>query len=50
MCAAANIHQIRLYPKLLAARHFPIEMLNIVLDEDTSKLMEYCVVMKNPKY
>jgi hypothetical protein len=50
MFAAADVHQGALLPKRLATRSFPIKMLNAVLDEDTSKLMEYCAVMKNPKY
>jgi hypothetical protein len=48
--AAADIHQVALSPKCLATRHFPVKILNTVLDEDTGELMEYCAVMKNPKY
>ena len=35
---------------LLSSRKFPIEMINAVLDKDTKELMEYCGLMKNPKY
>ena len=35
---------------LISIPKFPIEMMNVVLEKDTGKLMEYCGLMKNPKY
>ena len=50
MLARVNISQLTLAPKALYRRSFPITLINAVLDEDTGELMEYCRLMKNPKY
>ena len=50
MLAYFNIAQFTLTPKDISRRRFPIAMINAVLDEDTGELMEYCRLMKNPKY
>jgi len=50
MLACADVAQLKLSPKSLSGRRFPLEMLNAVLDEDTGKLMEYRALMKSPKY
>ena len=50
MLACAEVSNLNLSPKSLASRHFPLKMLNAVLDEDTGELMEYCALMKKPKY
>ena len=50
MLAYTNISQLTLTPKTLSRRRFPIAMINTVLDEDTGEFMEYCRLMKNPKY
>ena len=50
MLACAEVSHLNLSPKNLASQSFPLEMLNAVLDEDTGELMEYCALMKNPKY
>ena len=49
LCCAA-VSQIRLSPKSLATRSFPIEMINTVLNEETRELMDYHYILKNPKY
>ena len=54
MLACADVIQLNATPKALSQRRFPIAMINTVinavLDEDTGELMEYCRLMKNPKY
>ena len=45
-----EVTQLKVTPRLLASRQFPIEILNAVLDEDTGELMEYQTLMNNPKY
>ena len=50
MLSCATINQLRLSPKNLASRRFPVEMINAVLNEETGDLMEYRQVMKFPKY
>ena len=44
------VAQIKVSPKQLASRRFPIEMINAVLNEERGELMEYRHIMKNPKY
>ena len=41
---------MKLSPRQLSSRRFPIEMINAVLNEETCKLMEYNHIIKNPKY
>ena len=50
MLSCATINQLRLSPKNLASRHFPVEMINAVLNEQTGELIQYLQVMKCPKY
>ena len=42
--------KMKLSPKQLYSRCFPIEMINAVLNEETGELMEYRHIMKNTKY
>ena len=46
----ATVAQMKLSPKQLSSRRFPIEMINAVLNEETGELMEYLHIMKNSKY
>ena len=50
MLSCATINQLRLSPKSLSSRRFPVEMINSVLNEEMGELMEYWQVMKCPKY
>ena len=50
MLACVDISQLTLTPRAISRRRFPIAMINTVLDEDTSELMEYIRLMKNTKY
>ena len=50
MLSCATINQLRLSPKTLASRRFPVEIINSVLNEETGELMEYRQVIKCPKY
>ena len=50
MFKCADIMQLKMSPRKLAGRKFPIEMINTVLNKEIGELMEYQQVMKNPKY
>ena len=50
MLRCVTVAQMKLSPKQLYIRLFPIEMINTVLNEETGELMEYHHIMKNPKY
>ena len=50
MLSCSAVSQLKLLPKILATRRFPIEMINAVLNEETEELMEYRHIMKTPKY
>ena len=50
MLRCATVAQMKLYPKQLSGRRFPIEMINAVMNEETGKLLEYRHIMNNPKY
>ena len=50
MLSCAAVIQLKLLPKILASRRFPTENINVVLNKDTGDLMEYCHIMKTPKY
>ena len=50
MLSFATVAQMKLSPKQMVSRRFPVEMINAVCNEETGKLMEYCHIMKNPKY
>ena len=50
MLRCVTVAHMKLSPKQLSIRHFPIEMINAVLNEETGELMEYRHIMKNPKY
>ena len=50
MLSCAKINQFELSPRSLASRRFPVEKINVVLNEETDELMEYRQVMKFPKY
>ena len=41
---------MKLSSKQLASCRFLVEIINIVLNEETGKLMEYRHIMKNPRY
>ena len=49
MLSCAAVSQLKLSPKIISARHFPIEMFNAVLNEETGEIMEYHQIMKTPK-
>ena len=42
--------QLLMYPRILAQRKYPSEMINAVMNQETGEMMEYRQVMKNPKY
>ena len=50
MLTCATVAQMKISPKQLASRRFPIEIINSVINEETGKLMEYRHIMKNTKY
>ena len=50
MLSCATVAQMKLPPKQLASRRFPVKMINTVLNEETGKLMKYHHIMKNTKY
>ena len=50
MVTCMEVTQLKVTPRRLASRQFPIEMLNTVLDKDTGELTEYQTLTKNPKY
>ena len=50
MLRCETVAQMKISPKKLSSRRFPIEMSNAVLNEETRELMEYRHIMKNPKY
>ncbi len=50
MLACAEISQLMLDPQMLACQELPIEMINVVLNENTGELMEYRALIKDPKY
>ena len=47
--SCTDVSQLKLSPRNLASRLFPIKMINAVLEEDTGELMEYHHLMRNPK-
>ena len=50
MLSCAAVSQLRLLPKSLATRRYPIEMINAVINKETGDIMEYRHILKNPKY
>ena len=50
MLSYLNAAPQKLAPNRLIQRHFPLEIISAVLDEDTGKLMEYRKLMKKTKY
>ena len=48
--AYLNAAPQKLAPNQLVQRHFPLEIISVVLDKDNDELMEYRKLMKNPKY
>ena len=50
MLSYATVVQMKLSPKHLASRRFPLKMINAVLNEEKGELMEYRHIMKNSKY
>ena len=43
------ISQLKIFPRNISSRRLPIEMINVVLDEDTGELMEYSHLTKSLK-
>ena len=50
MIKCVTVAKMKLSPRQLYSRCFPIEMINAVLNEETGKLMDYRHIMKSPKY
>ena len=50
MLSCCEIHQQPLSARAFTTRRFPKEVLVAVLNEETGKLMEYCHLVRNPKY
>jgi hypothetical protein len=50
MLSCAAINQMKLSPASLAGRRFSLEMINVVLNEETGEIMEYRQIINSPKY
>ena len=50
MLSCATIAYMKLSSKQLASCRFLVEIINIVLNEETGELMDYLHIMKNPNY